>query len=164
VAGAGPDGVDRQNNSRGGVGVKLSGGPLVIQQNRYILAAQQLLRLNSALGKQSGPVETIRGELDEIASRAGVDLAVASRLTPESLELLVAPSESSDPLRCWLLAEMLFISGRLAEREGDMVAAQESDVRAVHLFERVDVARLPDVELPLPAARIAEISSNDYSS
>lgn len=134
---------------------------MVIQQNRYIQAAQQLLRLwNAALGQRSGPVETVRGELEEIAGRTGVDLDLAGRLTPESLELLVAPSESSDPLRCWLLAEMLYMSARLSEREGDMVAARESDARAFHLFERVDADRLPDVELPSPAARIAEISGH----
>lgn len=131
---------------------------MVIQQNRYILAAQQLLRLwNASLGQRSGPVDTAHGELESIASQAGVDLPLARRLTPESLELLVAPSDSSDPLRCWLLAEMLYMSGRIAEREGDAEAARDNDHRALHLFERVDASRLPDVELPHPADRIATL-------
>lgn len=131
---------------------------MVIHQNRYIQAAQQLIRLwSGALGQRSGPTEVIRTELNALADRVGVDLPLAHQLTPESLELLVAPSGATDPLRCWLLAEMFYLSARLSEREGDADAATESDRRALRLFERLDTEPLPELELPDPAERIAEL-------
>jgi hypothetical protein len=53
---------------------------LVIQQNRYILAAQQLTRLwAGALGRRSGPVESVRAELDGISNQAGERAGEADR-------------------------------------------------------------------------------------
>lgn len=131
---------------------------MIIHQNRYIQAAQQLVRLwSGALGQRSGPVEVIRAELNEIGERVGVDLPLAHELTPESLELLVAPSGTTDPLRCWLLAEMFYMSGRLSERAGDTATAQESDRRALRLFERIAEEPLPELDLVEPADRIGEL-------
>jgi hypothetical protein len=131
---------------------------VVIFQSRYIQAAQQLNRLwSGALGQAAGPVETIRAELNDLAERVGVDLTLAHQLTPESLELLVAPTGTTDPLRCWLLAEMFYLSGRLFEREADPAAAAESDLRALRLFERVADEPLPDLELTDPKDRIATL-------
>jgi hypothetical protein len=131
---------------------------VVIHQNRYIQAAQQLIRLwSGALGQRSGPVEVVRAELHALAERVGVDLPLAHQLTPGSLELLVAPSGTTDPLRCWLLAEMFYMSARLSERDGDAGAARESDRRALRLFERLACEPLPELELPRPADRLAEL-------
>jgi hypothetical protein len=131
---------------------------VVIHQNRYIQAAQQLIRLwSGALGQRSGPVEVIRAELNALAERVGMDLPLAHQLTPESLELLVAPSGTPDPLRCWLLAEMFYLSARLSEREGDTGAARESDRRALRLFERLAAEPLPELDLPDPGERIGEL-------
>jgi hypothetical protein len=133
---------------------------VVIFQSRYIQAAQQLNRLwSGALGQRSGPVEVIRAELDELAEQVGVDLSLAQQLTPESLELLVAPAGTTDPLRCWLLAEMFYLSGRLYEREDDGRGARESDLRALRLFERVVDEPLPELELADPRERIAALRS-----
>lgn len=131
---------------------------MVIQQNRYILAAQQLIRLwSGARGVDSGPVETVRSELEGLARQVGLDLAMARRLTAETLELLVAPNEAMDPLRGWLLAEMLYLDGRLSEQEGDVTGAAASDARALRLYERLDPDRLPELELESPTARIREL-------
>lgn len=131
---------------------------MVIFQNRYIQAAQQLVRLwSGARGAQAGPVAMLRAELTDIAERAGVDLELARRLTPESLELLVAPTDASDPLRCWLVAELFYVSARLSERDGDPAAGREGDARALHLYKRVDPERLPDAGLPDPRERVREI-------
>jgi hypothetical protein len=131
---------------------------MVIFQNRYIQAAQQLVRLwSGARGARAGPTAELRAELDALAEQAGVDLVVARRLTPESLELLVAPADTSDPLRCWLVAELFYVSARLSEREGDTAAAREADLRALHLFERVDPGRVPEAGLPDPRSRAAEL-------
>jgi hypothetical protein len=131
---------------------------MVIQQNRYIQAAQQLIRLwSGARGQRSGPLESIRPGLEAVAEQVGVDLALAQRLTPESLELLVSPSGSPDSLRSWLLAELLYVSARLAEREADVVQAREADRRALHLYERVEAGDAAALELPDPESRIAEL-------
>jgi hypothetical protein len=131
---------------------------MVIQQNRYIEAAQQLIRLwSGAMGQGSGPVAGLRAELEALGQQVGVDLEVARRLTPESLELLVSPSDATDSLRCWILAEMLFLSARLSEAEGDGEAAREAAHRALHLFERVDPESTPEADLPDPGSRIEEI-------
>jgi hypothetical protein len=131
---------------------------MVIQQNRYIQAAQQLIRLwSGARGAQVGPVETVRAELESLARTVGLDLELAHRLTPESLELLVAPAEPVDPLRAWLLAELFYVSGRLSEQAGDAAAARESDRRALHLYQRMETDRLPDLDLPHPRSRAAEL-------
>ena len=120
--------------------------------------AQELGRLAGGIwGERSGSVETIRTELDALASQAGLDLALAHRLTPESLDMLVAPAGSTDPTRCWLLAEMFYLTGRLSQREIEVEAAQESFRRALTLYRRVDPHRLPDVEIPGVDERIADI-------
>jgi hypothetical protein len=131
---------------------------MVIQQNRYIQAAQQLIRLwSGSRGAQAGPVERVRTELESLARSVGLDLELAHRLTPESLELLLAPAEPVDPLRAWLLAELFYVSGRLSEQAGDPAAARESDRRALHLYDRMEVDRLPDLDLPDPRSRAAEL-------
>lgn len=132
---------------------------MVIFQNRYIQAAEQLMRLwSGARGQVAGEVETIRTELIALAERVGVDLELARRLTPESLELLVAPEGSTDPLRTWLVAELFYVDARMAERVGEAAAAEESDQRALRLYQLVDPDRLPDVSLPDPVSRAAELS------
>jgi hypothetical protein len=132
---------------------------MVIFQNRYIQAAEQLMRLwSGARGQGVGEVETIRTELDALAERVGVDLELARQLTPESLELLVAPEGSTDPLRTWLVAELFYVSGRVAEQAGEAAVAMESDRRALRLYRRVDRERLPDANLPDPGSRSAELS------
>jgi hypothetical protein len=131
---------------------------MVIQQNRYIQAAQQLIRLwSGARGARAGPVDTVRAELESLARGVGLDLELAHRLTPESLELLLAPAEPVDPLRAWLLAELFYVSGRLSEQAGENAAARESDRRALHLYERIEVDRLPELDLPDPRTRAAEL-------
>jgi hypothetical protein len=87
----------------------------------------------------------------------GVDLELAQQLSPESLELLLGPSGTVDPLRCWLLAELLYLAGRLAEWEAAPARAREADRRALHLYERVETEGLAAVELPPPAGRIADL-------
>jgi hypothetical protein len=131
---------------------------MVIQQNRYIQAAQQLIRLwSGARGQRSGPVASIRAELEGVADQVGVDLELAQRLTPESLELLVGPSGTADPLRCWLLAELLYVSGRIAERAAEAENAREAYRRALHLYERVEPEGWAEVELPHPPERVADL-------
>jgi hypothetical protein len=132
---------------------------MVIFQNRYIQAARQLMRLwSGAQGQRSGEVEELRTELAALAAQVGVDLDLAQRLTPDSLELLVAPEGATDPLRTWLVAELFYVSARLAERSGDAAAALESDRRALRMFERVEPERLPAGDFADPEARVLELS------
>lgn len=132
---------------------------MVIFQNRYIQAAQQLMRLwSGAQGQRSGEVEELRTELDALAAQVGVDLDLAQRLTPDSLELLVAPEGSTDPLRTWLVAELFYVSARLAELSGDEAAALESDRRALRMFTLVEPDRLPAGDFADPGARVEELS------
>lgn len=132
---------------------------MVIQQNRYILAAQQLIRLwSGAMGQGSGPVAGIRAELEALGRQVGVDLEVARQLTPESLAALVSASDATDQLRRWLLAEMLYLSARLSEREGSREAAREADRRALHLFRGLDPEGLPATDLPDPSLRIRDLT------
>jgi hypothetical protein len=131
---------------------------MIIHQSRFIQLAEQLGRLWAGIwSERSGAVESIRTEMDALAAQAGLELDLARRLAPESLVLLVSPGGATDPARGWLLAELLYLSGRLAEREGDAGGATDCDLRALGLYRLLDPERLPTADLPEVGTRIADI-------
>jgi hypothetical protein len=131
---------------------------MIIHQSRFIQLAEQLGRLWAGIwSERSGAVESIRTEMDALAAQAGLELDLARRLAPESLALLVSPGGEPDPARGWLLAELLYLSGRLAEREGDRGGADDCDRRALDLYRLLDPERLPTADLPEVGTRIADL-------
>jgi hypothetical protein len=131
---------------------------MIIHQSRFIQLAEQLGRLWAGIwSERSGAVESIRTEMDALAAQAGLELDLARRLAPESLALLVSPSGEPDPARGWLLAELLYLSGRLAEREGDAEGAADCDRRALDLYRLLDPERLPTADLPEVGTRITDL-------
>jgi hypothetical protein len=132
---------------------------MVLFQNRYIQAAQQLVRLwSGARGAKAGPLDSLRGELKAIAAQVGIDLEVARRLTPESLELLIVRDPEADPLRVWLGGELFYVAARLWEMEGAADEAEAWDRLSLRLLHRVDPDALPATDLPDPGERIREIT------
>jgi len=131
---------------------------MIIHQNRFILLAEQLGRLWAGIwSERSGAVETVRTEMDALAAQAGLELDLARRLDTDSLVTLVSPGGTADAGRAWLLAELLYLSARLAERRGDVANALGYDVRALSLYHIVDADRLPVADLPDIEERIEEL-------
>src|SRR5690606_15636902 len=130
----------------------------------YIL--RLIEQLGAALGRLTGQLHDdqvndladfadLDATLDEIARQAGLDLGLASRLSTESLMILIAPGDELDPSRCWLLAELLYLRGIQHERGGDETAARAARSRSLHLFRMVRPEWSMEISLPDPATRIA---------
>ena len=138
---------------------------MIIHQSRFIQLAEQLGRLWAGIwSERSGAVEAIRSEMDALAAQAGLELDLALRRSPESLALLISPGGTPDPGRGWLLAELLYLSARLAERSGDPGAAGESDRRALLLYRLLDRDRLPAADLPDIDSRIEDLERRLHRS
>lgn len=98
-------------------------------------------------------------ELAELAGRAGLDLDLARRLEPESLQLMISFGGSVDPGRCWLLAELLYLDGLHAERRGRPEAAAASFARSRHLYGAVEPGWTAEIELPDADERRRELDA-----
>ena len=120
--------------------------------------AAALSRLMGQLrGDLTDDLTDLDAELNEIALKAGLDLELASRLSIESLSILIAPGDEIDPSRCWLLAELLHLRGLRYEREGDKSAARAAHARSLHLYGMVRPGWNVGVPLPDPQSRIASL-------
>jgi hypothetical protein len=133
-------------------------------QRDYILRLiEQLGQALIAVRKQllgeapaQGPVED---QLQAIGRRGGVDLELARRATPETLQLLVAPTGEPEPTRCWVLAELFFLEGLNAEAGGRPDAALDAYDRATRLFRMVARGGAFLTGWPEADERIAEIAA-----
>ncbi|MEZ4415570.1 MAG: hypothetical protein R3E10_07425 [Gemmatimonadota bacterium] len=83
-------------------------------------------------GELSGP--RVREEVDRALVGVGLDLDLALRASPETLELMIASTGEVDPTRAWVLAESLYVYGLGAEAEGQTHLARTAFERAHRLF------------------------------
>ena len=96
-----------------------------------------------------------QGEIQQAAQRAGVDLAMAQALEPDSLIELLSSGGVADPTRTWLMAEFLYLEGLASETEGSGDDALETYAKALRLYAAID----PRVIGGIPEAkhRLAEL-------
>ena len=108
------------------------------------------------LGGTVDPSE-IRARLGEVSGQAGMDLELARAATPDTLQLLVAPSGEIEPGKCWLLAETLYLDGLHAEARGDHPRTSDSLLKARMLFSLLEPMGAFLVGFPEASERILEI-------
>jgi hypothetical protein len=113
--------------------------------------------LDRILMRTPDQLDDVEDELSGMAHRAGLDLALARRLTPESLHVMIAPAGTADPGRCWLLGELLYLHGLQAERRHERGSARQSYERSLLLYRMVEPGWLPVAELPPPQQRVREL-------
>lgn len=124
----------------------------MIEQMGQVLIALR----NRILGRAVTATELAEG-FSRVAAYTGIDLDLARSATPETLQLLVAPTGEIEPGRCWLVAEMMAVDGlhaELEERAADAVAAYE---RALALFSLLEPGGAFLVGLPEAAERTEEL-------
>lgn len=126
----------------------------MIEQMGEVLIALR----NRILGRSVTAGELAEG-FSRVEAHTGIDLELARSATPETLQLLVAPTGEVEPGRCWLVAEMLAVDGLHAEsedRDADAAAAYE---RAMALFSLLEPGGAFLVGLPEAAERIQDLTA-----
>lgn len=103
-----------------------------------------------------GPID-VDAELQGLALQAGLDLDLATRLSVETLPMLVAPLGTPDPGRTWLLAELLYLRGFQAEHRAEPERARDCYRRSLELYRLVEPEWETEIGLPAPTDRIAEL-------
>jgi hypothetical protein len=132
-----------------------------VQQRDYILRliemAGAVLReaLRRVLGGAASEDE-VHEAIGLAGARVGIDARIALLATPETLEMMVAPTGEVDLTRCWVLAESLFVAGAHAEAAGDPALGRQYFEKARRLFILLDPS-LVVVGLPEAAERVREI-------
>ena len=77
-----------------------------------------LVSLRDRILRRARDEISVRAEIHEIAREAGLDLAVARSLEPDSLLMWLAPTGQPDPAKLWLMAELLYLEGLDAKSSG----------------------------------------------
>lgn len=127
----------------------------LIEQLGHALGRIAALLLN----RPPDPPAELETELNGLAHEAGLDLALARRLTPESLQIMIAPAGTINPGRCRFLAELLYLHGVQAEQSGRAGDARDSYVRSLHLYRLVRPKWEVDSILPKAADRIPDLEA-----
>jgi hypothetical protein len=131
-------------------------------QQDYILRmieqlGQTLIALRRVILGQSALPGDVEDRLMEVSRTAGLDLALARAATPETLQMMVAPTGEVDPSRCWLIGEMLFLDALQAEAEERTDDARAGFEKALRLFGIIEPGGVFLTGWPEAEERIAEI-------
>jgi len=121
-----------------------------------ILGAALIALRKKILGGQAEGGE-VEGRLQEVSERAGMALDLARAATPETLQMLIAPTGEIEPGKCWLLAETLFLDGLHARLTEDEDRALDSLAKARVLFSLLQPMGAFLVGFPEAAHRMREI-------
>ena len=98
----------------------------------------------------------IEEKLAAAASQSGLDLSLARAASPETIELMVAPTGEVEPGRCWLVAEILYLDGLHAQLDGRPEEADASFRKSLPLYVVLAPMGL-FLGLPEASERIREI-------
>ncbi len=113
--------------------------------------------LNRLLKGESAQSAAVDAELNDIASRAGIDLELAQAIVMENLLDLVSAGGAVDNCRCWLLAELLYLKALQSQQILDSNKAVENFARSLFLYRKVPNEDKDSFGLPAPDARREEI-------
>lgn len=137
----------------------------MLEEKDYILRiieqlGQALNRiLNGLLSPSESELQEVAGDLNQIARQADFDLDLARVLSVDTLSMMMASEGDADATRKWLLAELLYLRGLLADRGGDEEVSQECFERSLDLYRMVPTEGTGGIPLPSPAERIGEMES-----
>lgn len=98
-------------------------------------------------------------DLRRAAQLGGLDLDLLRVSDVPSLRYVVALTGEPDPGRTWLAAEMLYVDGLSADREGDVGAAVMSYAKARSLFGMIEPTWVLPTGFPEASLRIEEIDA-----
>jgi hypothetical protein len=115
--------------------------------------------LNGLLSPSEVEIQEVESELSEIAREADFDLELARVLSVDTLSMMMAAEGDVDPSRRWLLAELLYLRGLLADRGGDTAAGRECFERSLDLYRMVPPEWSEEMSLPSPSERIRELET-----
>lgn len=99
----------------------------------------------------------VESRLQAVSQSGGMALDLARAASPETLQMLIAPTGEIEPGSCWLLAESLYLDGlhaQLLEQEG---RARDSLGKARMLFSLLQPMGAFLVGFPEASERIREI-------
>ncbi|MCY4399641.1 MAG: hypothetical protein OXE96_09925 [Gemmatimonadetes bacterium] len=116
-----------------------------------------LIALRKAIFKGSVGEARVEATLRRAASGAGMDLDLARAASAESLPGMMAPTGEVEPMRCWLLAEVLMTDGINRLHAGEDDRARSSLARAAALFRMVGPWGAYLTGFPEASERIEEI-------
>ena len=130
-------------------------------QRDYILRmieqmGEILLALRSMIVGGAASARIIEEKLEAAASRSGLDLSLARAASPETIEMMVAPTGEVEPGRCWLVAEILYLDALHAQLDGRPAEADASFRKSLPLYALLEPWGL-FVGLPEASERIREI-------
>jgi len=132
----------------------------VIQRDYILRLIEQAARALAALFKQVVGGEVVgqdaRDEVDKVLAGIGLDLDLALRASPDTLELMIASTGEVDPTRTWVLAESLYVFALGAEADGDVAGARAAFERAGRLYALLEPGAA-FYGLPEAGARVREI-------
>lgn len=112
-------------------------------------------------GAKAGEVET---RLNEVSQQGGMALDLARAASPETLQMLVAPTGEIEPGSCWLLAETLYLDGLHAQMAGEEERALDSLAKARALFSLLKPMGAFLVGFPEATERIREIDGIEVAA
>lgn len=124
-------------------------------QRDYILrmiemAGKILIRLRRMILGREIEAEEVEAELQDVATKSGLDLDLLRSASHDTLVMLVSPAGEPEPGRTWIAAELFLVDGYRAEAEQDPDRARDSWERALRLYGLLGpgiVARgFPEVE------------------
>lgn len=121
-----------------------------------ILGAALIALRKKILGRTATGGE-VEARLQEVSQQGGMALDLARAASPETLQMLVAPTGEIEPGSCWLLAETLYLDGLHASMLGDGARALDSLGKARVLFSLLMPMGAFLVGFPEAAERIREI-------
>jgi hypothetical protein len=129
-----------------------------VTQKDYVLrtieqAGAVLAELRKRIHAESGDITR---EIETLASRADIDLALLRAVDGATALLLLSVDGRPHQHRCWLAAELLYTDAIGSELHGRRDAALDAYRKSLRLF--LALHRHPGADLPEPTPRIDEIT------
>ena len=127
----------------------------ILRQIEILGAALAVIRKMILGGK--GDAGEVENRLQSVSQTGGMALDLARAASPETIQMLVAPTGEIEPGSCWLLAETLYLDGLHANQLGDKDRALDSLAKARMLFSLLKPMGAFLVGFPEATERIEEI-------
>ena len=127
----------------------------ILRQIEILGAALVALR-KLIIERKADPAD-VESRLQDVSQRSGMALELARAATPDTLQMLVAPTGEIEPGSCWLLAETLYLDGLQAKLTENPDRARDSLAKAGALFSLLKPLGAFLVGFPEATERIGEI-------
>lgn len=127
----------------------------ILRQIEILGAALVAIR-KLILGREADGAD-VEARLQAVSQQGGMALDMARAASPETIQMLIAPTGEIEAGSCWLLAETLYLDGLHANLVGDRDRASDSLAKAGMLFSLLKPMGAFLVGFPEASERIREI-------